>query len=203
MTVTIGTVLRAVVTLDMPGGNVAQNVFYLRLGGVSPITDIEAETQVIDYVENFYAQIEDQISQDVDLRDVAINEYDPDVGVGWETGRWVGGGTLTDAFVGGISMWPHAVAAIITGFVEDPKVRSRKSIPGFVESAEDDSILSAPAIADMVLAAVEWITSWTWLGTEYLEPGVPAQLGVWMPLITALVSAVVGSQRRRKPGVGI
>jgi len=203
MTVNIGDVLKAVATYAMPGGWVAQNVFYAKLGGTSPITDAEAVSEVTAWVQDIYDQVATATSTDADLEDVAINKYTPIPGTGWETGDYVGVGTLTDTFAGGVQMLPHAVAGIVTGFVSDVRVRSRKSFPGFSEIEQDDSVWIANTLTELAAAGASWIADWTWLGTEYLDPGVPLQDGSWLPLIASLVGAVAGSQRRRKPGVGV
>ena len=203
MTVEIGDVLKLVASVSMPGNWTAQNVFYVKLGGTSPITDAEAESEAVSYVEAIYDTMDGEISQDCSLDDLTIHKYVPDPGVGWETGDYVGVANLTDNFTGVIQMLPHAVAAVVTGFVSDVKVRSRKSFAGFAEDQQDDSLWVAGALTALANAAAAWIADWTWIGTEYFDPGVPLQDGSWLPLIATLVGAVAGSQRRRKPGVGI
>lgn len=203
MTVSIGDIIKTVVSFTMQDGIIAQNVFYHELDGLSPVAESTIITQLISTINTLYALVEDQIVGAVTLDDFVCNKWEYDVVDGWRTGPYIGFGTLTDAFAGPGDGFPHAVAATITGFTQDVRTRSRKSLPGFREAAAADSSLTALALADLVSFAAFWTVPWAVDTNEDLYPGVPAKDGTFKRLTGSLISGYMGSQRQRKPGIGI
>lgn len=203
MTVTDGDILKAVVTIDLPLDVKAQNVFYYKAEFGVDYSNSQVLSAIVTAVEDFYDQVEGSIVTAVALSDVIVSKWVWDAVDGWITGAAVGQSALTDIFASAGEMLPHAVAAIISGATADPKVNSRKSIAGFDEAAQEDSEVSAGSLVELALAATSWITNQIISGSDQLAPGVPGAGGVWQDLLSASVSSILGSQRRRKPGVGI
>lgn len=203
MTVTQGTYLKGVVTWALPQLVVAQNVFYWQLKGLSPVADAFLVAAVQTGLEAMFDNLGADWSNDAALESFILNEWEYDGEDGWHTGRYVGEDTLTDNFESSTDMLPHAVAATITANTANVKTRSRKSLPGVIDSGANDSILQAPTIAAVVAWTVDWISDMFVDTNEHLEPGVPGLEGIWYPLLLGFLSGVVGSQRRRKPGIGI
>lgn len=203
MAVQQGTILKAVSTMDLPLATKAQNVWYWKLVGINPISDEDAMEAIETAVENFFTEVIQSVQEDVTLDDVIVHEWEYSEELGWHTGRFVGVNELSVVFTGATEMLPHANAAIITAFTDDVKKRSRKSIAGYTEAAQTASEWAGPIITALVAAAVEWMSNQVILGSDQLQPGLPGKDGNWWPFIASLVSALVGSQRQRKPGIGI
>lgn len=203
MTVQQGTVLKAVSTEDLPGTVKAQNVWYWKLVGVNPISDTAAMDAIVDAIEAFFTDLATRTQENITLDDVIVHEWEFDAVEGWQTGRFIGVRELSVVFTNVLQMLPHAVAAVITAFTQDVKRRSRKSIAGLTEDTQDSSAWSGDTVTALAAAAVEWLANRVILGSDQLEPGLAGYDGLWYPLVSALVSSITGSQRQRKPGIGI
>jgi hypothetical protein len=154
-------------------------------------------------IETLYGLLNSQISSATALTDLVCNKWEYNATEGWHTGALIGTDTLSDGFSVGTDAFPHIVAATITGFCQEPKTRTRKSIGGFVESTADDSDLLAAAVTALGNFLGEWLTARVISGAEELVPIIPQYDGTWEYLLYGLVSDILGSQRQRKPGVGI
>jgi len=203
MTIADGTVLKCVASLYMPDAVIAQNVFYVKANLAAPVTDNSILTAIGTYIDNFYTALNADIDSAVVVGDAVVNEWDWDGTSEWETGRYVGQVSLTSTPTGAGDMLPHAVAATITGYCEEPRSRSRKSVPGFVEGSSTVSDWNAATLVRLVAAALIWISAVGLTGSDTLAPVIPTNLGTALPLIATLVSSIIGSQRQRKPGEGI
>lgn len=203
MAVSPGTILKAVSEMTMPGEHKAQNVWYWRLNSEGDQSEATILTHIAAKLNAIFAEIEDHIHADVTLDTVTVNEWVWDEVEGWETGIYIGEAALADAFVGAGDMLPHAVAATVTASTTDVNRRSRKSFAGFTETTQDDSKLSVAVVTAVAAAALEWVTAQVILGSDNLDPGLGGSDGVFYPLAVALVADILGSQRRRKPGLGI
>jgi len=125
-------------------------------------------------------------------------------GVYWETTTLIGTRTITGV-VGGsaVDMLPHACAPYITANTDDVKKRARKYFMGFADDQSDASTLDSAAYSALINLATEWLTDIiVEAGTE-LVPALAGLGGAEKLLLTAIVSNLIGSQRRRKPGVGV
>jgi len=203
MAVQQGVILKAVSTMDLPLAHVAQNVWYWKLVGVNPISDVDAMSTIVDGVHAFFTDVIASVENSVTLDDVIVHEWEYSAELGWHTGRFVGVSNLSVTFTGATEMLPHACAAVITAFTENVKKRSRKSVAGYSEATQTDSTWAGAVVTALVAAAAQWLSNLVILGSDQLQPGLPGKDGGWWPFIAMLVSAIVGSQRQRKPGVGI
>lgn len=203
MTVSDGDILKCVVTIDLPLDVKAQNVFYLRQESAIDYSNSVVLTAIQGWVENLYDNFDSSVHSTVALSDVLVSKWLWSALDLWHTGEFVGQEVLADIFASGGDMLPHATAAIVTGGTADPLCVSRKSFPGFAEGTQAGSEVAAVSLVDLAAAAVAWLTDQTLTGADFLVPGVPAKGGVWQELLVATVGSIMGSQRRRKPGVGI
>jgi hypothetical protein len=204
-----GTILKCVVTIELPDTVIAQNVWHWRLRDPESIepTDIQILNAIENHLEDIYTNLQSSIANDVlvDEVDVDVVEWNPTEEY-WETVLNVGsrvlginGSNATDAV-------PHGVAAAITGDTAQPRSRARKFFPGFAENGVDDSTWSGGVLTALAAAIVDWLTDRMVYSTAVLEPGIPGEgvlsAGVWLPLISAAAQGIAAYQRRRKPGVG-
>lgn len=203
MTVSQGTYLKAVVSWDLPLSVIAQSVFYYQLKGLSPVSDATILSALVTGLEDMFDNLNSYWSTQVSLNTVTVNEWEYDTTDQWHTGRYIGEGALTDGFASGTDMLPHASAAVITGNTGNVNVKSRKSLPGVIDTQAVDSQVQASTLTALANFAVDWIAQMFVDTNEYLEPGVPGKEGIWYALASALVSDLIGSQRRRKPGIGV
>lgn len=208
MAVNDGDVVKVVVTIDAPDVQIAQNVFYWRLDDPTP--DNPSTAQIISALDVKMTALCD------DIKGVMNTGYDFDEftaekvewnGTYWETTENLGVQDLSISGTSATHAVPHAVAGVITGKTSRPQTRARKFIAGLLEPNVDDSTLESPIITALTAYAVEWLANQGIIGSAALVPVVLGQsgpsAGLIYALLTAAIAGVVGSQRSRKPGVGI
>lgn len=203
MAVPDGAILRIVASLLFPESVIAQNVFY------AVFTDTggsDADQDVIDdvgiWVDAIMTTLAGNIYDGVSLDEVKVYIYDAG------DDDWDELGDTTPIFVGASSadMLPHGVAAVVHAKTSNPDVQAAKYFGGFTESTQEDGILNGGALTALGLAADEW--SEPFVGANSGGDIFP---GVWSPTKTNFfyfnqvetINAILGYQRRRKPGVGI
>jgi hypothetical protein len=98
-------------------------------------------------------------------------------------------------------MLPQQMAAVIVASCDKVRCRPKKFFPAFGEGTQNRGTLIALTIAHLVTAATAWLTdmprapySLTW--------GTLASDGTFQNLNSTVVNSVMGTQRRRKIGVG-
>lgn len=203
MPIAQGTVLKCVVTGELPGEVVFQNVFYYQVRGINPVDEAATLAVIATAMNTIYNTMSAQIIVGASLDVVTVHEWDYNALELWHTGTYIGEALLADTFAAVGNMLPHATAAVITGKTGDVNTRSRKSFAGFDEATQDSSSLNAPSLTAVVAAGVEWLLTRTILAADYLQPVVPALAGLIADLLIALVGDILGSQRQRKPGIGV
>jgi hypothetical protein len=126
----------------------------------------------------------------------------------WQAYLRVGGDWVDDAsgaweHAGGVSSdsLPNQSAAVIIGKVRGWRGFGRKFFAGVAEGNQSAGNLSNDFLLLLADAAVAYVAD-LFVGVVGLRPGIFSKDGVFRPFFVALVDVLVGSQRRRKPGVG-
>jgi hypothetical protein len=203
MSVEAGAILRVVGELIMPQGTVAQNVFYATFndtGGSNADQDVVDD--LVDWLGEIYGDLAAQMKDTILGGECKVYEWDT-IGLDWDE---LGSNTLDITPSNGSEMLPHGVAAVVTGRTFDADVNGRKFFAGFGEDQSTASSVGAAALTALLLAAAEWVTTFTGAAT-----GSTFYPGVWSVVQEAfrrfvdniIVNGFYGYQRRRKPGVGI
>ena len=106
--------------------------------------------------------------------------------------------------VAGVDMLPHQESPVVTFFTTVGRSLGKKFLFGFVETMQAGSILTAPALVNMALFGDEFRQGITAAGNDY-EAGnfnLLAELfRAWTSTIG--VNVLLGTQDRRRPGIGI
>lgn len=203
MSIPADTVLRAVAEILLPGTNIAQNVYYLKFlddGGSNADQDVVDD--IVDYLDTIYNAIKNQISDTVTLGEVKVYMWDT-VGLDWDE---IGSNSMTITMLDTGHMLPHGVAPVVTGRTVDPDVNGRKFFPGYGENSTTASTLNGTALTALLIAAALWITPFVGSASgSTFDPGVWSTVQVVFKKFVdhIIVNAIIGYQRRRKPGVGI
>ncbi|GAG80042.1 unnamed protein product, partial [marine sediment metagenome] len=155
-------------------------------------------------IEAMYADIVGQVTNDVVeqlsfVDRVAFNEITD----AWEIVENIG--TFTPDFTptnvnDGL---PHQCAPYLIFKTTRPRTVGKKFLFPFAEDQQDHTILAAGAITAMTAFVVEMLAPRAVGGDVTLTMGV-IRTGVasWYNFLVGVVSDVIGTQRRRKPGVG-
>ena len=199
MTISAGDVVRAAVRFSMPESAEAYNVLHF-LCTSGTCDDSDLLTALDTWITALYDKVKGIIHNGVTVEDVDV------VKVAWDTDHWetvalIGNILISLAGTDANDMLPHAVAAVATLPTIKPKRRGRVFVPGLTEVQQSDSLLVAGAATAMGLFAA-------WLRTLITSSGASlyytvAGKGGTTNLSTGYdINGIVGSQRRRKLGVG-
>lgn len=203
MTITAGDVLKSTVGFTLNDGSICQNIFHYKRWGIGILSDQAHVDAIETKVENMYAEVDDMISDDVSVNLCSVDKVE------WVTDHWeivenIGTFVPTITFAGTGEMLPNQSSAYVLFKTARPKTVGRKFLIPFEESRQSGSYLVQAAVDALVLwgdAALADIL--LQIGTDWLIPGV-VRTGVdaWYPFDLGIVTNVLGSQRRRRPGVG-
>lgn len=203
MAITDDDILRTTVNWALADGTVMQNVFHHRRYGVSFYTDAAQIAAIELWCSDMYDEIVAQVRNNVAEQLCTIDK------IAFSAGEWiitenVGTFTPTWAPTGAGDALPNQVAAFVVGKTARPKTVGRKFLIPFIEQEQAAGYLVAGAVTAVVAWGDDYINDIVLFPvTDGFEPGVPRTgVDAWMPFTVGVVTNLVGSQRRRRPGVG-
>lgn len=196
--------LKVSVNFELGNGTLYQNVYYYIRDG-DDVYSVQAHLDAIEVkLETAYADIQTIVPTDVteQLSFVDRIEFNEIVDE-WRIVENIG--TFTPLFEpsGGAAGLPHQSSPYIFFKTLRPRTIGKKFLFPTIEASQTDTILEAASITAITAMATELMTPIALGGDATLTLGVP-RTGVdsWYNFLTAVVSDVLGTQRRRKPGVG-
>ena len=203
MTVAPGDVTRVSCRFVLPDGSVCMNVYHYRWVLVSSILDATCVNTLAAQLNLAYDDLEEQIEQNV----VAGLSYVDTVawdGTKWEVTYNVGSFTpaLNPTKVG--DRVANQNAPFVVFNTSRPKTKGKKFLFGTTEIEQTGSVLSNALVNALVDYASDCMANAIIGALDYAVPGVPrATVNQFYDFASAVVTNVVGTQRRRRPGVGI
>lgn len=203
MTVVAGDVLRTVVRMALIDGTVCQNTFYHKRSGITVLSNQDHVDALELWVEDAYATLATYVKNDV-VEQLCFVDRIEWSGTKWETVENVGIFTPTVAYAGAGEMLPNQMSAYVILKTARPKTTGKKFLLPFMEGAQGGSYLVAAALEDLADFAAECLTNIdVYIGINHLTPGVVRSgFDVWYDFDVAIVTNLLGSQKRRRPGVG-
>lgn len=204
MTITSGDILRTSVNFTLDDGTLYQNIYHHRRVGYGIITDATHITIINDWAEAMYLEIAPSVSVGVVSALSSVDRILWD-GAAWEVVENIG--VFTPDFTGiqgTVIALPNQVSPFVTFKTARPKTVGRKFLFPLTESAIASAVLSAPVVAEIVAYADDAVNNVVVSAPlDYLVPGVP-RTGVneFVDFTLALVTNLVGTQRRRRRGYG-
>lgn len=97
----------------------------------------------------------------------------------------------------------NAVAAVLIGRVPSHHGVGRKFFSGLAETAVSGNALITSALSAFAAACVLYVSPITTANGSSLAPGIVDKNDAFHMFLGGFVSALLGSQRRRKPGIGV
>lgn len=205
MTVQIGDVVKAVSEFVFPDGTIGQNIFYYELAGDTPQDDDDIKDAITAAIDALYTLIDDCISDQIVVNPMAFTivgwsieemKWVTEANLGYSTPTWAGA-NIADPF-------PNQIAAVLTAATARPKSRGRKFFPMFAENQAIVGDLIGGALTALAAAGALWLQNLPLGGANGLWPMVPSTLdGAKLGLQSVEVNSILGTYRKRKPGVGI
>lgn len=203
MSIAEGAILKIASSLLLQDTQTAINVFWVELldsVGSGPLDEDDIVAAAANWIDQLFANVEDSISDNDEGTLVEVWTVDEPTGVltpiGDDALTW-NGANVDDAL-------PNGCAAICSMKTTSTKATGRKFIPGFAETLALDNNLIGIGITDLVLFSVDWATNYVDANDVEFNPGVysPTQADFFPATGVVISNAIIGYQRRRKPGVG-
>lgn len=98
---------------------------------------------------------------------------------------------------------PNLVSAVLVAKAVGKRLIGRKFFSGIVESATTANALTGGALAAFAQAAINYFTEFTSVNGGIFGPGIVAKDNSFHAFGSGILSALLGTMRRRKPGLGI
>lgn len=149
------------------------------------------------YLDPIYTDVGELISTGWTADTIELQNY--------SSGDWVTFDELSTSYAGTATGedLPNAVSMVLIGKAAGLRHVGRKFFGPITEMVNEGNVI-APAVM-IVLGAVllDYITPFTGIGGGTITPGIVDKNGVFRAFVGGVVSSLLGSMRRRKPGVGI
>lgn len=199
-----GDILRVSLNFELGDGTEYQNIFHYIRDGTDPISDATHIANLKSRVEAMYATIDDLVTSDVSAQlcfvdRVEFNEIVDEWRVVENIGTFTPDFTPTEE----TDALPYQSAPFIVFKTNRPKSVGKKFLFPFGEAHQDGTILVGGAVTAMVAFGVEVLSGPAVGGDVTLTAGI-VRTGVqtFLNFLVAVVNDVIGSQKRRRPGVG-
>jgi hypothetical protein len=98
---------------------------------------------------------------------------------------------------------PNAVAMVLIGKGAGLRHVGRKFFGPIAETTNIGNTIAAGVMVILSEALLNYVSPVTGIGGGSLTPGVLSKTGTFYPFVGGIVSSLLGSMRRRKPGIGI
>ncbi len=186
---------KAVLKGNLAGAAQTRNVFYFD-GTTEGDQYIPADIEL--YIDTLWAPVQQLISLIWECYEIEVFKWVP---THWEHFAVIpytaaSGVAVDDAF-------PNQMAAVILGITSALKTRGRKAIAGFVDTSAVAGLLTGGALIQLALAMSIYV-SHLHGSTGDLVPGTWTRAtNTFHPFIGGVADAILGTMRRRKPGIGI
>lgn len=204
MTVTNGDILKAAMELVFVDSSIMQNVYYFKAVFSDDQTDAAVLAAINTYLDDIYTAIDDYVKSNVTINPCEVSEVEWNAGESkWLTSRVLGTTTPVVTFTDALEGLPRQCAAVMLANTLRPKTRGRKFFGGLCEDDQVGSYWVSSFLTALGVALNHYLADETVSGTNVLSPGVASTLaGVFYDFTDGVVNDIVGTQRRRTPGVG-
>jgi hypothetical protein len=120
-------------------------------------------------------------------------------------GQWVLKAVIPYTFTGTSSsdQVPNQMALVLVGKALGVRKMGRKFFGGLGTDFVVGNGLDAGSLIQAGVALAGYLTPFTGIGGGTITPGILDKTEIFHPFVGGLVSAFLGTMRRRKPGVGI
>lgn len=204
MTVDNGDIIKGAFEMELADGTIAQNVYYWKAVFTGPQTNSAVKAAVKQYVEDMYTPVLGTVVNSVTMNPCEVDKiaWDPTEGI-WKVTEQIGSTLPSLTFTNGGEQAPNQVAPIVRANTDRPKTYGKKFLIAFGESALVGSDLTTAVLTALATTLAHYLADETVAGADVLSPGVPRKgVNDFREFTDGVVNSVVGTQRRRKPGVG-
>lgn len=204
MSVVDGDILRVSTNFELGDGTQYQNVWHMTRDGTDPFSDAAHVVEIGSWMAAIYAtivaQVKDDVVEQLSFVDrIEFNEITDQWAVVENIGTFTPGFTPT----GNGESIPYMSAPYVLFKTDRPRTVGKKFLFPYIESQQAETILGAAAVTAMVAFGAAVLAGRVIGGDVTMTMGV-VRTGVqsYFNFLVAVVNDIIGSQRRRRPGVG-
>lgn len=204
MAVVDGDVLRVTVNFELGDGTQYQNIYHYTRDGTDPYSDAvhvaAIETDIAAAYDELVAIVKNDITEQLCLVDrVEFNEIVDE----WRVVENIGTFTPTWAPLGTSDSVPFQSSPYVVFKTQRPKSVGKKFLFPLAEVQQAGTIMIAGAVTAITAYAAQILATIN-LGGDATLSSVIVRTGIQtvLPLLVAVINDVMGSQKRRRPGVG-
>lgn len=204
MSVVNGDVLRVSVNFELGDGTLYQNIYNLVRDGDDPYNDQAHLDAIETWVEDAYDELVTLVINDVSEQlcfvdriefNEIVDEWRVVENIGTFTPAWAPSGT-------GEAL-PFQSSPYVVFKTQRPKSVGKKFLFPVAETAQGATILTGGAVTAITAYAAQVLAAINMGGDATLNAVITRTgINTVLPLLVAVVTDVLGSQRRRRPGVG-
>lgn len=202
MALGVGDIVRTSCNFLLGSGDQYQNVFHHIFDGIGGVSDATVVADIKDWAEVMYAELASSV-------DTAVTEQLSSVDqVEWVVDKWevvANIGTFTPAFapIGSTIILPNQSSPFVVFKTARPKTVGRKFLFPVLVSEQDEGVLAAGLVTKIVAWADDAVNNIVLDVANELHPGVPrTAVNDWLNFTAAIVTNIIGTQRRRRQGYG-
>lgn len=202
MTLVSGDYVRVSCNFELGDGTLYQNIYTYTRDGVDVVSDATTVAQFKARMEAIYGTLTSQVKNNVVSKLCFVDQ------IAWTIDEWkvvknIGVFTPTFTPTPVEDSLPFQSSPFVIFKTTRPKSVGKKFLFPFTELMQANSILVAGAVTAMVAYGVQVLSDLALGGDATMIPGI-VRTGVdqWLSFQVAVVNDVLGTQRRRRPGVG-
>lgn len=204
MAVDNGDIIKAVFELELDDGTKAQHAYHFKAVFTAQQTNSAVRAAVKQYVEDIYTPLLGSVVNTVTVNPTEVDKiaWDPTEGI-WKVSEQIGSTLPSLTFTNGGDQAPNQVAPLIRANTSRPKTYGKKFLIGFGEASMAGSDLTGAVLTALATTLAHYLADETVAGADVLSPGVPRKgVNAFEEFTDGVVNSVVGTQRRRAPGIG-
>lgn len=204
MSVVDGDILRVSTNFELSDGTQYQNIYHMIRDGTDPISDATHISNIKIRIDAAYAAIDDIVEDTVtpQLSFVDRVEFNEIVDE-WRVVENIGTFTSDFAPTGVDETLPYQSSPYVVFKTSRPKSVGKKFLFPLMENQQADTILGGAAVTALTAYAAQILTGVALGGDGTLTFGI-VRTGVqtFLNFLVAVIPDILGSQKRRRPGVG-
>lgn len=202
MALGVGDIVRTAVNFQLGNGVQYQNVYHHIFDGVGGVSDAAVVADIKTWAEGVYDELVGQTKSDIVEQLSFVDQVE------WSGTEWAvvaNIGTFTPTFVPVVASeaCPNQVSAFVVFKTLRPKSVGRKFLFPAPEATQAQGIMAAAYVTAVVAYAAAVLDDIVVDVLNSLHPGIP-RTGVndFLVFQSAVVTDLLGTQRRRRPGYG-
>ncbi len=204
MSVVDGDILRVSANFELGNGTQYQNIYHFIRDGTDPFSDAAHITAIQAKLSLAYADIVVQVKDDVTAQLSFVDRIEfNEITDQWEVVENIGTFTINFTPTGTDHALPFQSSPYVIFKTQRPRTVGKKFLFPFIETMQAGTILEAAAVTAVTAYGAEILAAIELGGDATLTAGV-VRTGVqsFFNFLVAVINDVLGSQRRRRPGVG-